>query len=302
MKTLAAPLVCVVILASPCGCGIHDGPPHTNEDTTEATGTVTSSDAVVRIGPGEEHPPTFVLKPLESGTTVDILARTATGEWSAVSVGSWFGWLATSFLRDTGLTSNLPIVGDINELRLSGIVIDSQGVPVSGTTIEVYTRQPRTLLSLVDGAADGTFYCYVPTEGIWDVEINALNCGSHIFDSRCALDGYFPMYTRTQIHIPQTEELSFVIQKTPDVLTGTVVDEDGRPVTGVSVIAERGDGAYSFSGTSATGEFQIPCSDGLWEVFARNYSAHGTDLLDGPHITVQCSADEPSLPIVITAP
>jgi serine/threonine protein kinase len=198
-----------------------------------------------------------------------------------LSDDAWWGW------RDTSL-------------EISGKVVDSLGVPIEGINIAVTQSGDDYFRIDTYSTDDGTFHASLPRDssGTWAVQIVGINCKSRIMDSSCNLSGYFDLHDMEIIELPQKEPVVFVYEKATTVIRGTVIDRQGQPVSDIRIFADRSDGARSWTGSSDSGEFELPASDGSWEVYAFRFDPRA----ESEHIRVDITEDELPDSIVLIAP
>ncbi|MFN8382931.1 MAG: carboxypeptidase-like regulatory domain-containing protein [Anaerolineales bacterium] len=141
-----------------------------------------------------------------------------------------------------------------------GSVVDSDGLPIEGINIAVIQKENR-----VDAysAADGSFSAELPTstDPNWNVEIVGINCTSKVM-TNCVLTGYFESFQNTDVTVPLSKPVTFVFEKATTSIKGKA------PVSGLRIFAIRSDGANSWGESLNDGAFELPASDGKWDVYA----------------------------------
>ena len=141
-----------------------------------------------------------------------------------------------------------------------GSVVDSDGLPIEGINIAVIQEEKRVD---VYSATDGSFRTELPdsTNSNWNVEIVGINCTSKIM-TNCLLTGYFELFQSIDVTVPLSEPIILIFEKATTTIKGKV------PVSGIRIFAIRSDGANSWGESSNDGTFELPASDGLWDVYA----------------------------------
>jgi len=196
----------------------------------------------------------------------------------------WDGW------RDSPVTRDKPRL-------VQGRVVDSAGDPIAGISIAVTQADQR-----VDAQSgqDGTFYASLPSDstGLWAIGVVGISCTSRIMDADCNISEHIAAKSDATVALPQTEEIVLVYESATAKITGVVVDQEGQPVGGMRVRAQRSDGAYSYIDATASGEFSLPASPGEWKVFAVLFNPWRT----GEAVAVTIESGDAPEPITVTAP
>lgn len=141
-----------------------------------------------------------------------------------------------------------------------GSVVDSDGLPIEGINIAVIQEEKRVD---VYSATDGSFSAELPksTNSNWTLEIVGINCTSKIM-SNCLLTGYFELFRSIDVTVPLSEPITFIFEKATTTIKGKV------SISGVRIFAIRSDGANSWGTSLIDGTFELPASDGMWNVYA----------------------------------
>lgn len=141
-----------------------------------------------------------------------------------------------------------------------GRVVDSDGLPIEGINIAVVQEEKR-----VDAysAANGSFSAELPmsTNPNWNAEIVGINCASKVM-TNCILTGYFELFHSISVTAPVSEPVIFIFEKATTTIKGEV------SVSGIRIFAIRSDGANSWGESFSDGAFELPASDGMWNVYA----------------------------------
>jgi len=141
-----------------------------------------------------------------------------------------------------------------------GSVVDSNGLPIEGINLAIVQEEKR-----VDAysAADGKFSAVLPasTNPNWKVEIVGINCTSKVMVN-CALTGYFEQFQSIDVTVPLPEPVTFIFEKATTTIKGKVF------LGGLRIFAIRSDGANSWGESFNDGSFELPASDGIWDVYA----------------------------------
>lgn len=176
--------------------------------------------------------------------------------------------IATLLLSSCGsLTESAP--------SIYGSVVDSDGLPVEGINIAVEQQEKRVD---VYSAADGSFSAELPksTSPNWNARIVGIDCTSKVM-TNCVLTGYFESPQEIDVTVPLSEPVTFVFEKATTTIKGDV------PVGGMRIFAIRSDGASSWGTSLEDGAFELPASDGIWDVYALDIN---TDQ-EGKHVKLE---------------
>jgi hypothetical protein len=200
---------------------------------------------------------------------------------------------------------NIPIIDDVERWKISGKAVLSSGEPVEGIMIAISSSSPDGEYVRTDTYtnADGIFSFYAPTKWAWRVSKVGIRCGSTLLDAQCHNRGYFELRPRNQgyapqtVHVPQTNPIVFTYERATTTITGRVIDRQGRGVGGRRLEAVRSDGATVWEKSSASGQFELPASDGDWEVYVRRLNPWG----EGPHVAVTITQGNAPAPITVRA-
>ena len=167
--------------------------------------------------------------------------------------------------------------GNLTESTLSifGSVVDSDGLPIEGINIAVIQEEKRVD---VYSASDGSFSAELPTSTNpnWNVQIVGINCTSKIM-TNCVLTGYFELFQSTDVTVPLSEPITFIFEKATTTIKGKV------PVSGMRIFAIRSDGATSWGESLNDGTFELPASDGIWDVYVVDLNSNQ----EGEHVSLE---------------
>lgn len=267
-------------------------------------GTISAAFLNLRAGPS-----TFfdIIQTFEEGTELTAIKRTADNEW--VLVQEIFendpmleGWMAVLFLELAGDPAALPVEEFPPEQTISGTVRDDEGNPIQGIGVAVILQTTQLELRAdAESNQDGEWMVYIPDDlfGTLDVQIVSWNCESPVANlNSCQLSGYVQAVDRVFVTVPQQEPIEFVYETTSMQISGTVVDEDEDPAGNFLVVAGRDDGASSFGRSDVNGEFSIPITPGIWELFVIDYTPN---YVEGERVQVEVSDTTPD-PVTLIIP
>ncbi|MCJ7624142.1 MAG: SH3 domain-containing protein [Anaerolineaceae bacterium] len=219
-------------------------------------------------------------------TAAIVLGKAPGDEWVFVEMPDGeTGWMSVQLLDLDGDVAYLPVEEITDSQVISGRVIDSSAEPVNGVNVAVLKRLvDATLRTDAYSGEDGTFYAYIPLDstGNWEAQIVGVRCDSRIVDDNCNIDGHIVYSSRILFEPTLFSPLVFMYEIATATINGTVADAGGQPVS-MRIFADRSDGAYSYILSAASGEFLIPASDGVWDVYAIQYNPN----VEGDHVTVQ---------------
>ncbi len=217
-----------------------------------------------------------VLGTFSEETPVEILGKIKDSDWTEVKITQEdesviTGWMSGDLINIESDFNDIKVLdytesdyisGKIN--LLSGESINNVNITITHRINEVETRH------IASSNENGVFFAYYPEEmeGLFDVQVTGLLCGSSILNENCQLTEYFKLESRVFIEIPQTEDIQFFYEAATGELAGLVVDTLGEPVPDIVVAAERDDDAESSGRTNSDGEFAIPIGEGIWEVYS----------------------------------
>lgn len=284
------------------------GPTNTPEPTLSPTpigpitGTINTEYLNMRSGPSTMFDiiQTFVLD-----TELSAISRSPDSKWVEVIVefedeDPLQGWMFTSLLDLNGDHTKLPEA----EIREDGIVYgtikNADDEPISGIVVAVvFQNDDLDLSAEVTTGQDGTFEVYVPVglTGVFDVQILAWDCESPVVNLNCELSGYIILEDRVFIALPQAEPVEFVFEPTELSLEGKLLDADGKAAANITILAERDDGSISYGRSDALGEFQMPISAGIWQVYAIIFGPYE----EGTPVQVEVTDQSPEA-IELTSP
>jgi serine/threonine-protein kinase len=268
--------------------------------TTPLKAIVWADNVVLRAGPGKVYDRLGIYN---SDTPVEIIGKNASDDWSQVRVPAATdvrtGWIMTEWLSVDGNLDSVPVVelpADSDITRIFGFVNDSLGKPIDGINVAIWQGSgDAEYRQDAYSNSEGYFQADVPINAgpVWNVEAVGISCSSRIMDpANCSLNGYFELSDYASVAVPQSQPILFVYEKANTVLRGNV------PRGNTRVIAERSDGARSWGTSSDSGDFELPISDGSWEV----YSVRFDPRTEGQRIRVEVTGGNPPAPISLTAP
>jgi hypothetical protein len=252
-------------------------------------------------------PSTFfdVVEAFEDGTSLLAKSRTPDNSWVQVEIETddqpVTGWMFAAFLEFEGSISQLSTANFPADQIVTGLVQDENRDPIEGVVIAVVLSDDASG-RYVNATTDerGRFTIYLPEDmfGILDVQVVSPVCESFLVDENCQVSSHILLNNREFISIPQeNQEIIFVYETAAFTLTGTVTDGSNRPVPDISVTAIRDDGAVSYGYSDAGGEFSLPISEGIWEIYAVEFNP----LNEGDHVTVTIADTIPD-PVSLKAP
>jgi hypothetical protein len=252
-------------------------------------------------------PSTFfeVVGTFEEGTNVLAKSRIPDNSWVQVEVETdaepVTGWMYAEYLEIEGSITQLSLANFPVEQTVSGLVQDENLDPIEGVVIAVVLSDDASG-RLVNATTDdhGRFSTYFPADmfGILDVQVISPLCESILVDENCQVSSHILLNNREFISIPQeNQEIIFVYETAAFTLTGTVTDRSNNPVPDINVTAIRDDGAVSYGYSDVNGEFALPISEGIWEIYAVEFNPRN----EGDHVTVTIADTIPD-PINLSAP
>ena len=126
-----------------------------------------------------------VSRVLAQNTKLRLLGQSPGGEWLYVrNDESVSGWVNVNVVKIGYDGPPAPIVEPTGVILITGKVLDSQGLPVSGIGFAITQGSRRT-----DASTDetGQFYAYLPStmSGTWQVGYVSVSCTSNTMDSGC---------------------------------------------------------------------------------------------------------------------
>ncbi len=238
----------------------------------------------------------------DQGATVQAFSRVAEGDWVQVETEDGeSGWMLAELLTFQADHLTLPITFFPQALVLRGVVQDSEGEPVSGINVAVIFRsESAELRADVFSGEDGQWVVYLPEDllGTLDVQIVGISCDSRIMDLNCALARFFEAVGRVFVNIPAAEPVQFLYQIATATLQGLVRNTQGNPIAGITVVAERDDGAETYGTTDSNGVFQLPAGEGTWEVYAVRFEPRR----ESQRVSITLLPNVTPTSIILTAP
>ena len=166
----------------------------------------------LRTQPGTLFP---VSRVMPQGTRLQVLGLSPGGEWVYVlndeGLNGWVGvWVVDKFP-----VQDFPTVEPGDVKRITGRVLDPNGLPVSGIGFAIEQQSAsKTLRTDAISDASGTFYAYLPlsASGLWTVSHVSVACTSNSMDADCnCLNGIcgasYP--ESATVSLPASEPLTF---------------------------------------------------------------------------------------------
>ena len=139
----------------------------------------------LRTQPGTLFP---VSRVMPQGTRLQVLGLAPGGEWvSVLNDESIRGWVGTHVV-DEFQVEGFPTVEPTDVQRLTGRVLDPNGLPVSGIGFAIQQQTAsKTLRTDAHTDASGTFYAFLPRNlsGLWTVSHVSVACTSNTMDADC---------------------------------------------------------------------------------------------------------------------
>lgn len=255
-----------------------------------------------------DGPSTFfdVIGTFEDGVNVVAISRVFDNNWVEVEIENEdeelvTGWMFAQYLDLEEDISLLPLASFPDNQIITGIVQDENGDPIEGVGI-------ATVLSTDDADfrvdstsnAQGRFTVILPENlfGILDIQVISPQCDSILMDEDCQISGYILLNERVFVSIPQDrQEITFIYETASYTLTGTVVDNSNQPVEDVTINAVRDDGAFTFGFSGEDGEFAIPISEGIWDIYTVEFDPRN----EGDTMVLTIAENTPD-PITLRAP
>jgi hypothetical protein len=223
-------------------------------------------------------PSTFfeVIGTFEQGVNVLAKSRVFENTWIEVEIevedeDPITGWMFAEYIDLDEDITLLPLASFPEDQIIAGIVQDENGDPIEGVVIAtLYSTDDADLRVDSTSNAQGRFTVFLPEDlfGILDVQVISPLCDSILMDEDCQISGHILLNERVFVSIPQDrQEITFIYETASYTLTGQVVDKSNEPVEQMALHAVRDDGAFSFGFSGEEGEFAIPISEGIWEIF-----------------------------------
>jgi protocatechuate 3,4-dioxygenase beta subunit len=284
-------------------------PSPTQASPTPTTIPVRPVDAVVDVAflNLREGPSTLFdrVETYEEGTNVVAVARVDDSSWVEVEIeaedGTVTGWMFTEYLDFYGSVSQLNLARLPAAQTISGFVLDENSDPIEDVVIVVvYSDDDGDLLTNATTDQLGSFSSYIPDDmfGILSVEVISPLCGSMLVDESCQVSSHILLNNQVFVSVPQeSQEIIFIYETATYTLTGTVEDNNGQPVEDINITAQRDDGALSYGYSDINGEFSLPISAGIWEIFAVEFNPRN----EGDRLTITIADTLPD-PITLSAP
>jgi hypothetical protein len=192
---------------------------------------------------------------------------------------------------------NMTLLAIAIATTLSGIVLDETAAPIPNAHVYVYTATPKTGVSSLCPSCYRDCGKHTPVDAKGRFKIESLD-STLTFDILTVADGYEPKFTRRvdPSSAPINVQLSRRSREDADrLITGIVVDPDGKPVVG-AIVEPSGyrlgrrvgfggiPGLERLSITNAKGEFalRIPSAEGKLDVrvTARSLAPHIDRMLE----------------------
>jgi hypothetical protein len=216
------------------------------------------------------------------GTEITAIRRTPLTDWVEVTIEvedeePVQGWMAVLFLELDEDPSVLPEATFPLEQTIRGIVKDIEDNPIPGVASAVVLQTDEVALNTtVTSNQEGAFEVYVPEGliGTFDVQLLSWECESPIADTNCRLSGYIILDDRSFITLPQEETIIFLFESSTLTAAGNVTDRTGKPVNGITIIAERDDGSISYGKSDILGDFIMPIGEGIWDIYTITFDPY----------------------------
>ncbi len=179
----------------------------------------------------------------------------------------------------TGFSTSMPVkIGystSTPKADIFGNVVDSEGYPIEGINLAINQGDQRVD---VYSGVNGSFSTYLPssTNPIWNVQVVGIKCSSRVMNN-CMLTGYFELTQGMNVTLPLSKPITFIFEKATTMIKGKV------PASGIRIFANRSDGASSWGQSLNDGTFELPASDGIWDVYAANLNPYQ----EGEHISLE---------------
>lgn len=253
-------------------------------------------------------PSTFfeVVGTFEQGENLVAKSRVFDNTWVEVEIevedeDPVSGWMFAQYIDFDENITNLVTASFPEEQMITGIVQDENGDPIAGVVIAtLYTTDDADLRVDSTSNAQGRFTVYLPDDlfGILDVQVISPLCESILMDEDCQITSHILLNERVFISIPQErQEITFIYETASYTLTGTVVNNNNQPVEEINISAVRDDGAFTFGFSGEDGEFAIPISEGIWEIYTVEFDPRN----EGDTLILTIDENTPD-PITLRAP
>ena len=157
-----------------------------------------------------------VSRVMPQGTRLQVLGLAPGGEWvNVLNDEGISGWVGIHIVEDFS-TEQFPTVEPEDVQRITGCVLDENGLPISGIGYAIEQQSASKTLR-TDAITDitGTFYAYLPQSysGVWTVSHVAVSCTSNTMDADCnclnSICGTSYPLSAT-ITLPVSEPLTFI--------------------------------------------------------------------------------------------
>jgi hypothetical protein len=253
-------------------------------------------------------PSTFfeVVGTFEQGVNVVAIARVFENTWVEVEIEGEddelvTGWMFAEYIDLDEDITLLPLASFPEDQIITGIVQDENGDPIEGVVIAtLYSTDDGDLRVDSTSNAQGRFTVFLPEDlfGILDVQVISPLCDSGLMDEDCQITSHILLNERVFVSIPQErQEITFIYETASYTLTGTVVNGNNQPVEEINIQAVRDDGAFTFGFSGADGEFAIPISEGIWEIYTVEFDPRN----EGDTLILTIAQEVPD-PISLRAP
>ena len=175
--------------------------------------TTRAQNVNLRTQPGTLFP---VSRVMSQGTRLQVLGLSPGGEWVYILNDEGInGWVDENFV-DEFPAEQFPSVepGDIQ--RISGRVIDANGLPISGIGFAIeQTTASKSLRTDSVTDAFGTFYAYLPKNlsGLWTISYISISANSNAMTPDCLANPSAcgrPEPISVTITLPMNTQLNFV--------------------------------------------------------------------------------------------
>lgn len=296
----STPTIAPTKTTSPTATAYHTATP---TPSPPISGVIEADFLNLRAGPSTLFE---VINTFVKDTTVTAVERTQDNNWVRVEIEiedepAADGWMSVDFLNLEGEISNLPLTSIDEAQIIRGRVEDTEGNPIPGVVIAAILQYDEVdLRTDVSSNTDGDFEVYLPEDlfGTFDIQIVAWLCESSVVNLDCRFSGYVQVIDRAFTTVPQEEEILFIYEQTGLIVSGIILDARDEPIPQMNIRAERDDGAVSFGRSDALGEFSMPISAGIWEIFAVSFDP---EYLEGDRVNVEVTDSNPD-EITLRAP
>lgn len=253
----------------------------------------------LRSGPSTLY---TVVNSYPEDTQVIVRGKALGDEWVLVNTDDTnSGWMLAIYLDLPVAIENIPLVTDFEALTVYGKVVDTAGYSIDGINLALTspTLDDETRTDAYSNI-HGDFFFYLPlgSSDLWQVSIVGIQCESIVMDEDCRLRSFFERQVAHIVRLPLTGPVIFVYERASTLIRGTVINDQEQPVEGMRVYAVRADDARSWGSTNEFGEFELPASDGRWEIFAVQFNPR----VEGERVTIEIVSGSAPEALFIQAP